>query len=359
LTCDSLRSPLRGVGRVCDGVLRELIELGQDVVPLGWIDNGEARAIAGRCVVLPARPGPGRTARWHAGLLRRLRRIDLAHDVLVNVAPFPHVLGEHPRLVLYVHDLHMLEGGFYQPGKRAWFRAFLGRSLRKAAHVVCVSNDTRNALLHRYSELDPARVSAVHLWADACLAPDGDEPGPARPYFLVVGQIERRKNTLRLLDAFAAARRRGVTTELRLAGRAGHGGAAALARLALPDLADAVHVHEAPTDRELRGLYRSARGLLFPSLHEGFGLPLLEAMQAGIPILTSDRSALPEVAGDAALLVDPEDTTAIAQGIERLDRDSALRNDLVARGQRRLTAFARSDRVRELLGILERVRSTA
>ena len=338
---------------MCENLLTELHGRGEAVIPLDWQDNPAAREIAGRCEVIPGAPGPGRSARWHAGLLRRIRRAGIAHDVLLVVAPFPLVLGEHPHLCQYVHDLHMLEPGFYQPGKRTWFRAFLGRSLAKAARLISVSDATRTELARHYPKA-AERAVTVHLWSEAALGQSGPAL-EAEPYFLAVGQFERRKNLVRLLDAFAAARRQGMTTELRLCGRPGPGGRQVLERIAAPDIADAVHVHRGPTDAELGRLYRGARALLFPSLCEGFGLPLLEAMQAGLPILTSDRSSMPEVAGDAALLVDPLDVAAIERGILRLDGDRGLREDLARRGRARLARFAPGPLVDRLLGELRDV----
>src|SRR5690606_19950600 len=114
------------------------------------------------------------------------------------------------------------------------------------------------------------------------------------PYFLVVGTLEPRKNLLRLLDAFAQARRAGLPVDLVLAGKAGRSSEAILQRLQAADLRDHVRHVPAPDEDSLVQLYLQARALLFPSLLEGFGLPILEAMHCQVPVLTSDRSAMPE-----------------------------------------------------------------
>ena len=110
------------------------------------------------------------------------------------------------------------------------------------------------------------------------------------------------------------------------------------------------------SDLELQRLYRGATALVFPSLEEGFGLPILEAMHAGTPVMTSDVSAMPEVAGDAALLVDPMDTDAIHDGMVRLMADAQLREDLRRRGHERVLGFDAGTQAQRLERELERVK---
>jgi len=325
-------------------LLRELVAQGHQLIPLDWRHNPVAAEVAGRCEVLPL-PWPsslawGRTARWHFSLLRRLPGLRIEHDVLLNPTGYPNVRGHHPRLALVVHDLHMLQPGFYRAFKRTWFRLFFGRGLAKARLVICVSGHTRTELLRRYP-VDAGRCVVVHNSLDpSFVAGEGNSSSTKRdPYFLVVGTIEERKNVLRLADAFAGCREAGLGARMVVAGRAGHGSEAFLRRIQAPDLAGAVEVVGSVGDQELCRLYRGAVGLLFPSLEEGFGLPILEAMQMGTPILTSDVSAMAEVAGDAALLVDPTDTRSIHEGIMRLGQNQTLRVELQRRGRQRVQRF--------------------
>jgi len=348
---DSIREPATGVGRMALTLLRELVAQGHQVIPLDHRENPIAAAVAGRCEVLPLRLRWAQTARWHFSLLRRLPQLAVPHDVLLNPTGYPNVCGHHPRLALVVHDLHMLQPGCYRPFKRTWFQLFFGRGLRNAGLAICVSEHTRSELLRNYP-MDPERCVVVHNSLDPAFAgdemgngPAGDGPAGAAggqtqdPYFLVVGTIEERKNVLRLAEAFARCREAGLTTRLVVAGRPGHGSEAFLRRIKAPDLDGAVEVLGSVADRELCGLYRGAAGLLFPSLEEGFGLPILEAMQTGTPILTSRVSATAEVAGDAALLVDPTDTDSIEAGIMRLGQDQTLCATLRRRGLRRVQRF--------------------
>lgn len=351
---DAIREPVTGVGRVAWTWMRELVALGADVVALDHEANPAAAAVCGEVHVLPCR-GPLRTGRWHLNLLRRIARAKIPHDVLFDPSGYPNAWGHHPRQAVLVHDLSMLDGRHYRPGKRLWFRTFYGKALAQAQLLACVSNFTRAALVEHY-RLDPDRCIVI----PNALDPEFVKRSPTRParlttepYFLTVGTIEARKNIPRLLQAFAEAE---VPESLVLAGRLGPGAKEFEAELHRQGTR--VQVLEGLDDAELGYLYRNARALLFPSLEEGFGLPILEAMAVDTPVLTSNVSAMPEVAGEAALLVDPTDRQAIRIGIERLSSDSALRQTLVDRGRQRLPAFSAERNARILLDQLGALRGS-
>ena len=353
---DSIREPLTGVGRTALAWMRELVELGAQITALDHEPNPTAESVCGKCLVQPIRGRWLPTARWHLSLLRRIEGLGVEHDVLFDPTGYPNAWGHHRRQAVVAHDLSMFSRNYYRRGKRWWFRLFYGRALRKAQLCVCVSEHTRRELLGRF-DLPPSRCVVVPNCVDPAfargLAQSTADRAGSPPYFLAVGTIENRKNTGRLLEAFAAAQ---VPHRLVLAGRPGHGGEEILARAA--SLGERILVAGDVEDAELFGLYKGATALLFPSLEEGFGIPILEAMQAGIPVLTSNVSAMPEVAGDAALLVDPLDVNAIQKAIERLAGDADLRTDLVRRGAKRLAAFDIRTNAEALLGHLRRLSGT-
>ena len=165
----------------------------------------------------------------------------------------------------------------------------------------------------------------------------GRLPAGLRPGFLLaLGTVEPRKNYRRLLAAYRLLRPR-TEIPLVVAGRPGWAYGGALDELrAEPGVTYLGHVDDAT----LAALYESAAGLAFPSLYEGFGLPLLEAMERGLPALIGNRGSLPEVAAGAALEVDPEDVPALAAGLERLLSDRPLRRSLAAAGRKRAAAFS-------------------
>jgi glycosyltransferase involved in cell wall biosynthesis len=178
--------------------------------------------------------------------------------------------------------------------------------------------------------------------------------GGARPYALYLGTIQPRKNLARLIEAYGLLlRREGVEWDLVLAGRRGwlsdH----------LYDLArqggfgERVHFLGYVPDEQAQALMQNALFFAFPSLFEGFGLPVLEAQQKGVPVMCSNNSALPEVAGDAAILVDPNDVEAIADAMLQLSQDEALRQKLIAAGYENLKRFSWEKAAKETLSVFE------
>lgn len=241
------------------------------------------------------------------------------------------------RGVVTIHDIAPLHGPpWVSRGSESWFRRNAADAVARADRIVTPSEFVARDVTERLGA-DPARVVAIPLGvSERFAAPrDGSDDAAlaalrvARPYVLAVGAGTPRKNLARLVEAFARVR-----AERPDAGRlvvVGEGGEAKSrdfeVRLGWVD------------EKRLPVLYRNAAALAFPSLHEGFGLPVLEAMAAGCPVLASDATALPETAGDAALLVDPSSVEAIAQGLLRLLGDADLRERLVAQGRRRAAQF--------------------
>jgi glycosyltransferase involved in cell wall biosynthesis len=171
------------------------------------------------------------------------------------------------------------------------------------------------------------------------------------PYLLAVGLLQPRKNLGRLLEAFSqvAAEELGLT--LALVGRTGWGAEAVQERIARPDLAGRVRLLGAAPDEDLPLLYGGALALCYPSLYEGFGLPPLEAMACGTPVVVAGTTSLPEVVGDAGVLVDPEDVASIADGIRRVVTDEGLRRELSRRGLARAAQFSWGECARRHLAL--------
>jgi alpha-1,3-rhamnosyl/mannosyltransferase len=242
---------------------------------------------------------------------------------------------------------------------RAIERATLPPAVRRAAALTAISQATADDLAARFPAARP-KTAVTPLAADERFARD-DGPSVAevrvrhglgeRPYVLAVGTLEPRKNLPRLVEAFAAlppALR--DAHELVLAGAVGWNTDATLAAVARHRVRQLGHV---PEDH-LPALYRGAAAFAYPSLYEGFGLPVVEAMAAGAPVLTSNVSSLPEVAGDAALLVDPWSVPSIRDGLARLLADRDLARRLAARGRERAATFSWERHAREVLTVVER-----
>jgi glycosyltransferase involved in cell wall biosynthesis len=254
---------------------------------------------------------------------------------------------EAPPAAVFVHDLAFRLRPREVPWQqRAYFRALLGRSLRSASAVLVPSAATRRDLLTCYPIAGlESRVTMVPEGVSPEVPPAplpaGLEPG----FILAVGTVEPRKNYPRLLEAYRRLRReavpagtddRSVVPPLVIAGRPGWAYGDTLARIkAEPGVRYLGHVDDAT----LSALYGSAALLAFPSLYEGFGLPLLEAMAQGVPAVVGTAGALPELADGAAVLVDPQDVASIAVGLERLLVDASLRAKLAVDGRRRAAEF--------------------
>lgn len=237
------------------------------------------------------------------------------------------------------------------------------RKYRKLAggsdRIVVVSNFTRDELLRRLPGL-AERVRTVYLGLDARIAPASAEAVQAlrrrfnidRPYLLFTGSLCQRKNLPRMLDVFGRWWERHRDFLLVLAGGMGADLADSLpARLADPRLAPGLRVLGYVADEDLPALYTGALALFFPSLCEGFGLPNIEAMACGTPVLSSRSSAIPEICGDAALLVDPYQDDDILQGLERMVGDGELRRQLAARGLAQAARYSWARAADEVLAV--------
>lgn len=247
------------------------------------------------------------------------------------------------RLLVTVHDLAFERFPELFPRRWLWlYRAGLRAAVKRAHAIVVPSQSTADDLLSRTS-IDAARVFVTPLAPS--LAGSEDEPtealrrlGVTSPYLLSVGTIEPRKNLLRLVRAYRQVAAE-VPHALVLAGPPGWQSPELEAELARTGPGVIVRTGQV-FDRDLDALYRGADAFAYPSLYEGFGLPLVEAMARGVATVTSNTSSLPEVAGDAALLVDPEDVGEIADALARVLTDPALAEDLRRRGRERAAMFS-------------------
>jgi len=332
-----------GIGRYALELSRALARLADprlDLVLYGVRLGGRVEPLREPGARLVARKFPGKLLRWlHPWLsvATFTGPIDLFHYTDFSRPPLP----KGTPFVATLHDVtFLLSPDYHRPEDRASLDAMSRSTLRDARLVLTDSEAARRDLLERLGA-DPARVVAVPLAAEARFFEKPDAAAldaararhrlPAR-FLLAVGTIEPRKNHARLVRALARCRER---LPLVIAGKRGWmtGAFDAAVKASPVEVRELGHV----PDADLPALYRLAEAVAYPSLAEGFGLPVLEAMASGAPVVTSNRSSLAEVAGSAAVLVDPEDEAAIADGIDRARRG---RGRLAESGPARARTFS-------------------
>ena len=274
-----------------------------------------------------------RGARLFHGLNQRLPETDL------------------PPAIATFHDLFVMTSEYSTHNFRARFIEQARDAAARATAIIAVSEFTRQQVIACLG-VTPNRVHVVHHGTR--MLPVGPRPPETghQKVILNVGAIQKRKNIARLVEAFET-----VSNDWRLvlAGSSGFGAEEILSRIRRSPASDRISVLGYVTPEELGAWYRRASVFAFPSLDEGFGMPLLEAMAAQVPILTSNRSALPEVAGDAALLVDPEDGEAIGEALRNLTESEDLRRSLIGKGTLRAREFTWEKAVRATWDVYQQV----
>jgi len=257
-----------------------------------------------------------------------------------------------PRVVT-IHDMVWKQFPHTMPTRSLWLeRALMGPSIATADKVICVSKFTASEV-SRYYPAAIGKCRVIHEAAEESVVIDMLPRGMPPRFLLFVGTLEPRKNLPRLLRAFARLRDDATVPPLVIVGGGGWGGEDLPRLIEQLDLQERVILSGYVSDAQLQALYAAAHCLLMPSLYEGFGLPVLEAMQHGVPVIASSTSSLPEVVGDAGLLVNPYAETEIAGAIQRLVHDTDLHQQLSARARTRSEGFSWQQAARETLALFE------
>jgi len=310
-----------------------------------WVALPESRALRLKIWFAATRPGrvavkmkarlPRSTAASVAAIPRAPQLVDETYDVVhyptqgFELTPLPSLYQpwdlQHLHHPEFFSDAELSRRAAYEVG------------CRRAAYVVVASSFVRDDVVSRYS-IDPARVAVVPPGAPLTSASLPVRSG--RPYALYPAQTWSHKNHERLIDAIAIMRGRGTEVRLICPGQPNARDTEVRAHAASRGVRDLVEFPGHVTDAELAGLYAGARCLVFPSLFEGFGFPVLEAFVAGAPVACASTTSLPELAGDAAVLFDPIDVESMADAITRVWEDDGLRAALIERGHVRASLYS-------------------
>lgn len=255
----------------------------------------------------------------------------------------PVFLDDGGTTLVTIHDLKhvkipgLLDG--FSRAKRKYVTWMIARSVRVADHVVTVSENTKADLVAQYG-IDPSDVSVIPL-GPGDVQPDIEgEPPVAPPYLLFVGLVARHKNVHALIDAYCRYRDENPSdVDLVIAGSPSEEYMSELRDLIDPRYRDDIHFLGFVDDDTLSRLYKHATAFVYPSLYEGFGIPPLEAMGYGTPVIASDRASIPEVVGDAGAFFDASDPDDLATTLETVLSDAGLRERLAAKGYDRFEEF--------------------
>jgi glycosyltransferase involved in cell wall biosynthesis len=357
----SLVGMCTGVGNYTRQLLAHMLDVASEHDFLLMANRQEAvQDVAPSARALPMiHDFPSRMLWMQAVLPGQLRRAqpDLCHYPN-SIAP----LRSPCRYVVTIHDMTLSLLPQYHPWrKRLIVRPLIPLVARRAARIITVSEHARADIV-RLLRVPPERVVVVPEAAAAIFrtVPAAEQARVRaryqldRPYLLYVGTLEPRKNLVRLIHAWHALWRRGVIPhQLVLVGGRGWQDAAIYDTIARLDCGDALRLAGYVPTADLPALYSAAEAFAFPSLSEGFGLPVIEAMACGTPVLLSTAPALRELAGDAALAVNACDEQALTDALEQLLTDDVLRADLRTRGLLRAAAFSWDRAARSTLAVYQ------
>jgi glycosyltransferase involved in cell wall biosynthesis len=296
---------------------------------------------------------------WVLPLRLKQRGADILHSTHYTTP----ITGAIRRIVTF-HDMtFLMYPEMHTAGKRFFFTWMIRFAARRADAIVADSNSTRHDVL-RLLKIDPEKVFAVPLGVSSRFCPNQDAAeteavcrryGLPQPFILHVGELQPRKNMPRLVQAFKQIKLRGLPHRLVFVGRKGWMYGELFKTLQELDIADQVIFPGYVPESDLPFLYNAADLSVYPSLYEGFGLPVLEALACGTPVVTSNVSSMPEIIGDAGILVNPRQVEAIAEAMYRVLTDRALHDDLSRRGIERARLFPWERTARETLAVYERV----
>jgi glycosyltransferase involved in cell wall biosynthesis len=323
--------------------IRHLEGLGENF----WIElapNNRALRVAWEQTLLPLKLKQHKVDVYHgpafaAPLLKTCPQVVSIHDMTAHLFPKQHSV--HTR----------------------WYLRNLVPAMLKATDRVIAVSESAKADILNFGKVKDDKVCVIPLGVEERFRQIRDEKRLSmirekyaleRDFILFVGMIEPRKNLENLVDAFLAASLP-QRCDLVLVGSLGWGYSELLQKIGASNNKGCIRMPGYVQDTDLPALYSAATAFVYPSFYEGFGLPILEAMACGAPVITSSVSSLPEVAGDAALFVDPTDTKALASALQRIFEDSSLRQDLSRRGRQRSSLFTWQQSAEKTLAVYRRV----
>lgn len=362
-----------GIGRLVRDLVAALAQQGHDTDYRLFISGAQLNDLPeppySNFTWKPTRISPTWLARlWHRANLPIpveifTGSVDLYHATDFVLPP----TRKHTRTVVTVHDLSFVRvPETASPNLKAYLDRVVPQSVQRADHVIADSQATKDDLIDLYN-LSPDKISVLLSGIQSHFHPV-DDPQKIqavrnkynlgnRPYIFSIGTVQPRKNYGRVIEALATLREQGYDISFVVAGGKGWLEETIYDTLKSTQMEPYVHFIGFADDADLPALYSGAACVAFPSLYEGFGFPVLESMACGTPVVTSNISSLPEVAGDAALMVNPLETGDITAALKKLLDDSTLRGNLRQRGFKQSRQFTWDSAAKQLQNIYNQVLS--
>lgn len=342
---DSLNQSLAGVGNYTYNLIKNLNRLTRREQSIHIINYKKNKLFPNDKIIINNPFRVYKTYTWYLFLAMKLQEQKL--DVIHNPSQVPTFLRFKQKYIITVHDLTPYitpkESKF---GRPLLYKLLFPRTLKTADKIIVVSKSTREDLIH-YFNISEEKITVVREAADEKFRPlnELELMGVKHKYeldfptILYVGTLEARKNLPTLIKAFYNLKKKKIEHKLIIAGKKGWKYKNIFAMIHQLNLqSEVMFTGYVPTE-DLPALYNVADLFVYPSLYEGFGLPPLEAMACGIPVITSNTSSLPEVVGDAGIMIDPYDVDGLADAMHNVLTNEGLREDMIKKGLERAKLF--------------------
>lgn len=357
---EPLNQSLTGVGNYTYNLIKELNKLDADKDFLYLINNRNNKFFANDEIIIN-NPFPVlKTYAWYPYLIRKLRNYKF--DIVHNPTQFPTIFRLKQKYIITVHDLIQFTLPQDRPARKIIFKLLFPRTLKTADKIIADSNCTKKDLIS-YFNIPEEKIRVILLAADGKFKRlNKEEIKEVKqkynlnfPFILYVGTWEPRKGIPSLIRAFYKLKKKNIHYKLVITGKKGWKYKEIFETIDKLNLQNDVVFTGYVSDEDLPALYNAADLFVYPSLYEGFGLPPLEAMACGTPVITSNTSSLPEVVGDAGIMVDPYDVDGLADAMHKVLTNDGLREDMIKKGLKRAKMFSWEKCAKEMLDVYEEV----
>ncbi len=358
---DSIKKNNTGIGNYSLEILRILSKIDCEIYLIDSQSKKFLNKFSTRKIIIKNKFPFFKTLLWHISLLHILEKRKTNFDLIINPSFFPNLIGNKKKLVFVVYDLSM----FIYPkraklGKYILFKLLLPDTLRKSKEVITISESSLRDI-NKYLNISKEKIHIVYPLLSSSKIINYNKRKhkeiiskynlPSK-YYLFVGTIEPRKNISFLLQAFDSVFEE---TKIPLVLIGGRGWRDNSIKITLSRMKNKNNVFFTGyvSDSELAYFYKSATVFIFPSLYEGFGIPPLEAMYYGCPVITSDNSSLPEVCGNAAIYIDPMCIKSLSEAIFEVTENEDLRKKMIKKGKKQASKFNEDKMTSSLFKIIK------